>query len=256
LLSGEVILSPETVNLRWKWAVSSLAGVLASGGVAIAGIVPIIGQATFALTDIFRLETGLLSSLLFASNVVPSNAFRPNDVFQLWLALRGGETWTRWENCLRLLYINWLGVVPREWPTSIVDGLRAPDDASTTQLRGIVLSIYAYGDRHDTRRVDELTVAARRLAEAHNIRSLLADVAFWQIAAGCDTVSIKRTIEKIAAHSIPANRLLIKVRALSHAKTETLEVALRRRACAIVEREIAEGRGGIGIAEQRQLSTV
>ena len=262
LLSGEVIFSPEGTGTRWKWAAMSLAGpvvslaacfgLLLTGGFALR----LIGGADFqSYVDIFRLEFVLLSGVLFLANAQPSaDAFSPNDWFHFFTAVKGGEAWTRWEACLILLYQNWRGRHPGQWPQSALPRLTRPNDRTRTELRAYVLRIYMLGDRGDCNAIKEIIRSAASLAEAHGMYELLGEFAFWEIVAGCDTALAAATLKRAEEHTGYAKHpSILKARALLIKNTDANQESIRALALRVVEKEIANGRGGIGVAERERL---
>lgn len=262
LFSGGVIFSPEGTGMRWKWATVSIAGPIAS---LIAGAAVLLtGEFGWGLAhgnypqspfDILRLEFILLSAMLFVANIYPGdNPFSPNDWFHFSRAIEGGETWARWEACLILLYRNWLGYRPCLWPTSILPLLVRPNDRSRTALRAYVLRIYMLGDRRDCNAVAESVQLAAALADRYETYAVFGEFAFWEIVAGCDSAtaaaSLKRAQKRIRNDGHPS---ILKARALLTNKNDADRESIQRLALQAVEREIASGGGGIGIAEREWL---
>lgn len=259
LLSGEVIFSPEGSGTRWKWASMSIAGALASLAAALAqlwaagfGLRLASGAYPHSYFDIFRLEFVLLSGVLFLANIYPSDdAFSPNDWFHFSRAVKGGKTWRRWKACLILLYQNWRGIRPSLWPPSALPHLMCPHDRSRTELRAYVLRIYVLGDRRDCNAIKEIVPLAASLADSHEMYSLFGEFAFWEVVAGCDAALAAATLQR-AEKGTPNSGYpsILKARALLAKKNDANRDLIRRRALRIVEREIANGGGGIGIAER------
>lgn len=261
LFSGWVIFAPEGVT-RWKWASMSLAGPLASlialiallsagkVGMGLAG--PAEAEAYF---EVFRLQFALLSGVLFVSNIYPNrDAFSPNDCFHAWSAIKGGETWARWEACLFLLFQHWCGIRPSQWPLSALSRLLHPNDRSPTALRAHVLRIYALGDRRDCNAVNESVAFAAPLASSHGFPELLAEFAFWECVAGCDPEvaagNLRRAEEHVRYSGHPS---IIKARAVLTKSLDPNQESLIGSAMRIVEREIADYGGGIAVAEREWL---
>lgn len=264
-LSGEILFAPTTIRSRWAWAVSCLAGPIASLALLLLAVrsqtailQPIAlteSQGATTWLGVLRVEVAFSCALLLATSLFPTrNAFLPNDFYHIRAALQGEGSWERWRACLGALYQNWVGDRPREWPEEIVSSLVAKNDGTIAELRALMLAVYAIGDRRQGDRLVAPIERALQLSTRFERFELLAELAFWQATSSSSLDGSKQTL-MVAEHRCSSESIaVLKARELLNARVGVTTSDSKIQAVLhAVEAEIQQGRGGIGLAEQAWL---